>query len=128
MEYFYLLVGFGTLLIIMLAINVSRLRYKERIAHGDRGNKPLRNAIIAHSNTIEHIIPFSLIIFVLISQNTTSTVIQFLVICFLIARLIHAVGLNMFVFRAWQISSGISYLLTIFSSCLILYNLAVSNT
>ena len=125
MEYFYLLVGFGSLLIVMLAVNVSRLRYKERITHGDRNNKPLRMAIIAHSNAIEHIIPFSLIIFVLISQNTTSTVIQFLVISFVVMRLIHAVGINMFVFRAWQISSGISYLLTIFSSCLILYNLAV---
>ena len=128
MEYFYLLVGFGSLLIVMLAVNVSRLRYKERIAHGDRDCKPLRNAIIAHSNAIEHIIPFSLIIFVLISQNTTSTVIQFLVISFVVMRLIHAVGINMFVFRAWQISSGISYLLTMFSSCLILYNLTVSNS
>ena len=127
MEYFYLLVGFGSLLIVILAINVSRLRYKERIAHGDRDNKPLRNAIIAHTNALEHIIPFSLIIFVLISQSTAPTIIQFLVISFIVMRLIHAIGINMFIFRAWQISSGFSYLLTIFSSCLILYNLAVSN-
>ncbi len=127
MENFYLLVGFGTLLIAMLAINVSRLRYKERIAHGDKDNKKLRNAIIAHSNAIENLIPFCLITFVLISQNTATTTVQFLVITFIIARLTHAVGMNMFVFRAWQISSGISYLLLIFSSCFILYNLAVSN-
>lgn len=127
MDSFYLLVGFGSLLIVILAINVSRLRYKERIAHGDRDNKKLRNAIIAHSNAIEHIIPFSLIIFVLASQNTASTLVQFLVFSFIVVRLIHAVGINMFVYRAWQISSGFSYLLTIFSSCLILYNLVVAN-
>ena len=108
-------------------MNVSRLRYKERIAHGDRDNKKLRNAIIAHSNAIEHILPFSLIIFVLISQSTAPTIVQFLVISFIVMRLIHAIGINMFIFRAWQISSGFSYVLTIFSSCLILYNLAASN-
>lgn len=127
MEIFYLLVGLGSLLIAVLAINVSRLRYKERIAHGDKENKKLRNAIITHSNAIENLIPFCLITFVLISQNTATTTVQFLVITFIIARLTHAIGMNMFVFRAWQISSGISYLLMIFSSCLILYNLAVSN-
>lgn len=127
MENFYLLVGLCSLLIVVLAINVSRLRYKERIAHGDKENKKLRNAIIAHSNAIENFIPFCLITFVLISQNTATTTVQFLVITFIITRLIHAIGINMFVFRAWQISSGISYLLIIFSSCLILYNLAVSN-
>ena len=127
MDSFYLLVGFGSLLIIILAINVSRLRYKERIAHGDRDNKKLRNAIIAHSNAIEHIVPFCLITFVLISQNTASTTVQFLVISFIVMRLMHAIGITLFVFRAWQMASGFSYLLTIFSSCLILYNLAVSN-
>lgn len=127
MDSFYLLVGFGSLLIVILAINVSRLRYKERIAHGDRDNKSLRNAIIAHSNAIEHIIPFCLIIFVLVSQNTASNTVQFLVVSFIVMRLIHAIGMTMFVFRAWQIASGFSYLLTIFSGCLILYNLTVSN-
>ncbi len=123
MEYFYLLVGFGTLLIILLAMNVSRLRYKERIAHGDRGNKKLRNAIIAHSNALEHIIPYCLIIFVLISQNTATSIIQFLVISFIVMRWVHAIGITLFVFRAWQLASGFSYLLTIFACCLVLYNL-----
>lgn len=127
MDSFFLLVGFSSLLIATLAINVSRLRYKERIAHGHGDKKNLRNAIIAHSNAIEHMIPFCLIIFALVSQNTTSAVVQFLVISFIIVRLIHAVGITLFVFRAWQMSSGLSYLLTIFSSCLILYNLAASN-
>jgi len=124
MQYFYLLVGIGSLLILLLAMNVSRLRYRERIAHGDRDNKPLRNAIIAHTNAIEHLIPFSLIIFVLVSQGTATTIIQFLVFSFITMRLIHAVGINLFIFRAWQISSGFSYLLTLFASCLVLYNLA----
>lgn len=123
MNNFYLLVGLGSLLIVTLAMNVSRLRYKERIAHGNRDNKPLRNARIAHSNALEQIIPFCLIIFVLISQNTSGLIIQILVISFLVARVVHAVGMTLFVFRAWQMSAGVSYLLTIFSSCLILYNL-----
>jgi len=127
MNSFYLLVGLGSLLIVILAMNVSRLRHKERIAHGDRDNKKLRNAMIAHSNTIEHILPYFLIIFVLVSQGTADTTINFLVISFIIVRVIYAVGITMFIFRAWQFASGFSYLLTIFSSCLIIYNLLTSN-
>ena len=123
MNSFYLLVGLGSLLIVLLAMNVSRLRYKERIAHGDRDNKILRNAIQAHANALEQIIPFSFIIFVLVSQDTNALLVQFLVIGFLAARLIHAIGISLFIFRAWQLSAGVSYLLTIFSTCLILYNL-----
>jgi len=124
MNSFYLLVSLGTLLIVILAMNVSRLRYKERIAHGDRDNKILRNAIIAHSNTLEQVIPYCLIIFVLISQGTADTIINFLVISFITIRVIYAVGITLFIFRAWQLASGFSYLLTIFSSSLIIYNLA----
>lgn len=123
MNSFYLLVSLGTLLIVILAMNVSRLRYKERIAHGDRDNKILRNAIIAHSNTLEQVIPYCLIIFVLISQGTADTTINFLVTSFLTIRVIYAVGITLFIFRAWQLASGFSYLLTIFSSSLIIYNL-----
>lgn len=124
MNSFYLLVSLGTLLIVILAMNVSRLRYKERIAHGDRDNKILRNAIIAHSNTLEQVIPYCLIIFALISQGTAYTIINFLVISFITIRVIYAVGITLFIFRAWQLASGFSYLLTIFSSSLIIYNLA----
>lgn len=122
MEIFNLFVGLGCLLIIILAINVSRLRYKERIAHGDGDNKKLRNAIVAHSNALEHIIPFALILYVLIAQNTNDSLVQSLAIGFLILRVIHAAGITQFVFRAWQVSSGLSYALIIYSSCLILYN------
>ncbi len=128
MNSFYLLVASGSLLIVILAMNVSRLRYKEHIAHGDRGNKKLRNAMVAHSNTIEHSLPYFLIIFVLVSQGTADTIINFLVISFIAARVVYAIGITMFVFRAWQLASGFSYLLTISASCLILYNLLRSNT
>jgi len=127
MNSFYLLVASGSLLIVILAMNVSRLRYKERIAHGDRDNKKLRNAIIAHSNTIEHIIPYFLIIFVLVSQGTADTIINFLVVSFIAARVVYAVGITQFIFRAWQLASGFSYLLTIFASGLIIYNLLAEN-
>ena len=122
MESFNLFVGFGCLLIVILALNISRLRYKERIAHGYGDSKILRNAIVAHSNALEHLIPFAFILFVLIEQNTSSALVQGLAIGFLILRVIHALGVTQFVFRAWQISSALSYALTLFSSCLILYN------
>ncbi len=124
METFYLLVSFGCLLIVLLAMNVSRLRYKERIAHGDRDNKILRNAIQAHANAIEQILPFCLIIFVLAAQHTSTGLVQFLVFSFLVLRLAHAIGMTMFIFRAWQIASAFSYFLTILASGMILYNLA----
>jgi len=122
MENFNLFVGSGCLLIVILALNVSRLRYKERIAHGFGDSKKLRNAIVAHSNALEHLIPFALILYVLAAQNTSQTLVQGLAISFLVLRLIHALGVTQFVFRAWQISSALSYALTLFSSCLILYN------
>lgn len=122
MQSFNLFVGLACLLIVILALNVSRLRYKERVAHGYGDSKILRNAIVAHSNALEHLIPFSLILYVLIAQNTSQTLVQGLAISFLVLRVIHALGVTRFVFRAWQVSSGLSYALTIFSSCLILYN------
>ena len=123
MESFYLFVGAGCLLIVVLAMNVSRLRYKFRVAHGDGDNKILRNAMVAHANALEHLIPFALILYVLAAQNTSQGLVQGLAIGFLVVRVVHAVGLTQFVFRAWQVSSGLSYALTIFSSCLILFNL-----
>ena len=123
MQSFNLFVGSACLLIVILALNVSRLRYKERIAHGHGDSKELRNAIVAHSNAHEHLIPFALILYVLAAQNTSQGLVQSLAIGFLVVRVIHAVGITQFVFRAWQVSSGLSYALTIFSSCLILFNL-----
>ena len=88
--------------------------------YGD--SKKLRNAIVAHSNALEHLIPFALILYVLAAQNTSQTLVQGLAISFFVLRLIHALGVTQFLFRAWQISSALSYALTLFSSCLILYN------
>ena len=122
MESFNLFVGFSCLLIVLLALNVSRLRYKERVAHGYGDSKVLRNAIVAHSNALEHLIPFALILYVLTAQNTSLDLVHILAITFLILRVVHALGVTGFVFRAWQISSAFSYALTLFASGLILFN------
>ena len=77
---------------------------------------------MAHSNALEHLIPFALILYVLTAQNTSQSLVQSLAVSFLTLRLIHALGVTQFVFRAWQISSALSYALTLFSCSLILFN------
>ena len=49
------------LLIIALALNVSRTRIKHKISFGDGGIKELKGAIRAHGNAIENV-PFILIL------------------------------------------------------------------
>ena len=89
MTVFYLFVAIGFLLTTLLALNVSRVRIKQKITHGDKGNKLLRNAMIAHSNALEQIVPFSIILFVLVKQNTSEMMIQVLSLGFIVVRILH---------------------------------------
>lgn len=91
MNNFELSIGFLVLLVFMLAINISRIRIEERIGSGDGGKPRLRRAIRAHMNAIEHILPFSLLLFVARSQESMpSILLNWILWGFLIARYLHA--------------------------------------
>lgn len=55
-------VASSVLLIVLLAMNVSRVRIKYQVANGDAGNKAIKSAIRAHMNTFEHTLPFALLL------------------------------------------------------------------
>jgi len=123
MNLFYLFVGLSGILITLLAFNVSRVRIKGKVRHGDGDNEILKIAIGAHSNSLEHIIPFALMIFVLQEQSTNYLVMQIMVFSFLIIRFLHAVGMIFSVMRIWRITAVLSILLSSVASILILVNL-----
>ncbi len=123
MNLFYLFVGLSGILITLLAFNVSRVRINEKIRNGDGDNEILKIAIGAHSNALEHIIPFALMVFVLQEQGTNYIVMQMMVFSFLIIRFSHAIGMIFTVMKIWRMTAVLSILLSSVASILILVNL-----
>lgn len=100
----------SVLLVSILAVNVSRVRMKEKIANGDGGNKSLRNAIRSHGNTLEFVIPFALIILALDMGNTDKGLVAFLAFNFIFVRVAYAWSMISFLFKLRQITAGATYL------------------
>ena len=100
----------SVLLISILAVNVSRVRMKEKIANGDGGNKSLRNAIRSHGNTLEFVIPFALIILALDTGSTDKGLVAFLAFNFIFVRVAYAWSMISFLFKLRQITAGATYL------------------
>ena len=92
MFWFQIFVFFNMLLITLLAINVSRIRIRNKVPNGDGGLLPLKKAIRCHMNNIEHALPFGFIVFALVDLTSTA-VLATLVIGFTISRVIHAFGM-----------------------------------
>ena len=85
MQDFYWFIAFtlsNGLILLMLAINVSRLRIKNQIGRGDGGNIELIKAISAHANGTEQVPIFSLMILSLEFAKATSALLAFLVVTF----------------------------------------------
>ena len=100
----------SVLLVSILAVNVSRVRMKEKIANGDGGNKSLRNAIRSHGNTLEFVIPFALIILALDMGSTDKGLVAFLAFNFIFVRVAYAWSMISFLFKLRQITAGATYL------------------
>jgi uncharacterized membrane protein YecN with MAPEG domain len=114
-EYFWfsVLVAVNSLLILILAINVSRLRIKYKISLGDGGNKSLMAAIRTHCNGVEQLPVFALIILAMTFLQVPVNTLAILVFGFTFARFCHAYGMLYRVFIVRRIGSGFTYLFQI---------------
>lgn len=119
MLYFNVFVALGVLLITLLAMNVSRVRIKEKIGNGDGNNKSLKKAIRAHMNTFEHVVPFALILFSLAHIQLQSIYLAIFAIGFIIVRLLHSYSMLSSAFKLRQVSAGLTYVFEI-SGCMVI--------
>jgi len=119
---FNLYIGLSVLLIVMLAMNISRVRIKHKIANGDGGNKVIVKAIRAHMNSLEHILPFSLLLYVLQSQSISEILFAILAFGFLGIRLLHSYSLLYSKFKFRQITAASTYFFELSGCIIVLLN------
>jgi uncharacterized membrane protein YecN with MAPEG domain len=112
------------LFITLLATNISRIRFKEKVGLGDGGKLSLKKATRAHINTLEHTIPFCLIAYVLSSNDTSSIILTAIFAVFLFSRFLHAYSYYISSDITRQLSAGLTYLCIFTAVCLSLIKLA----
>ena len=120
MNYFHVYSALGVLLIISLAFNVSRVRIRERIAHGDGNNRALKKAIRAHMINFEHILPYGLLLLVLGEMNLDQELMAFFTFGFLAVRLMHAYIMLAPHYIIFRVSSALTYFFEFFACIYIL--------
>ena len=108
--WFTLCMAVNAMLLILLTINVSRLRRKHKISSGDGGNKTLLNAIRVHGNGTEQVPIFALLILALSFARASSTELAVLVIAFTASRFIHAYGMIFRTLLARQLGAIVTYI------------------
>ncbi len=86
--------GLIGLLLLVLAIPVSRLRHSPEVGLGDGGNARLARAMLAHANTVEWALPTKIIL--MISELTLSKkiILHACGIALVAGRVLHAVGIS----------------------------------
>ncbi len=110
MFYFQLYAVLAVLMVTLLAMNVSRVRIKTRIANGHE-HKDLQKANRAHLNAVEHCLPYGLLILALAQLSPYAQWLPVLVIGFIAAKLLHAYSmLASGKIRVRQLSAGAMYL------------------
>ena len=83
-----------TLLYIVLAIRIIRLRWRERVGIGTGESLPLKAAVRVHGNFAEYV-PLGLILLLLMEVNGASELLLFAMGGLLfVARIFHAIGLT----------------------------------
>lgn len=107
--WFSVLISINSLLVLALAMNVSRLRIKHKISLGDGGNKCLMAAIRTHCNALEQLPIFAIVIIALTFLGISTILLSTLVIGFTLARLFHAYGMLYRVFIARRVGAGFTY-------------------
>jgi len=83
----------NTLLLALLALNVSRVRIREKVSHGDGGVLALKKAIRAHGNGVEHLVVVGLQVLTLELLQASPTIVATLVVVFTASRVLHAVSM-----------------------------------
>ncbi len=126
MGFFSLHAALGVLLITALAMNVSRVRIKERIGNGDGGNPLLKKAIRTHMNAIEHIVPFSVVLFALTQVQLSTRYLAIFSIGFIFVRFLHSYSMLWSRFKLRQVAAGFTYLFEIVGCFTVLFKLATA--
>jgi len=90
MTLFYWHIVLNLSLVTLLAMNISRLRIRERVGLGDGGKLALKKAIRPHANALEHVLPFSFMVFVAASLGVGDNYLLILIATFFVSRLVHA--------------------------------------
>jgi len=81
------------LLLVALAMRISMLRMRHKVAFGDAGNQELMRSIRAHANTAEHAPIFILLALAYELTRGTTRFLVVLAVVFVLARLGFAVAL-----------------------------------
>ncbi len=123
MIYLHLYIVLAVLLISLLAMNVSKVRLQHKIGNGDGNNKTLKKAIRAHVNTLEHCIPFALLLFVLKDMHLENNYMAFFSIGFILVRVMHSYGILAPNFKMRQVAAALCYAFEIAACGTILINL-----
>jgi uncharacterized membrane protein YecN with MAPEG domain len=112
-------------ILYLLTANVSRLRLKLKISVGDGGHKDMLLAIRAHSNGVEQVPIFALIVLTLTLTQTPDILLAFFVVTFTVARLLHAYGMLCRFFLGRRIGAAFTYLLQLLGILLLAYQILV---
>jgi uncharacterized protein len=108
------------LLYTVLALQVGRLRQRDRAAFGDNGSKQLRSAIRAHANFIEYVPIIALMVAMLEMSGLAAIWVHLLMAALLVSRLLHPLGMyaapNTLQFRIGRVG-GITITLALLVTC-----------
>ena len=114
------------LLYTVLAVQVGRLRQRDRAAFGDNGSLALRSAIRAHANFIEYVPIITLMVAMLEMSGLAAAWVHLLMGALLVSRLLHPLGMyaapNTLQFRVGRMGGiTITYILLIACALTILW-------
>ena len=108
------------LLYAALAIQVARLRQRDRASFGDNGSPELRSAIRVHGNFVEYVPIIALMVAMLEMSGLPATRVHVLMGALLVSRLLHPLGMyaasNTLQFRIGRVG-GITITFVLLISC-----------
>ena len=94
------------LLMLVLALRIIRLRWKLRVGIGDGGDKAMSRAIRVHGNATEYVPIVLLLLLVAELNHASSTLLHACGIVFVVARILHALGLGRSIGASWERMAG----------------------
>src|SRR5438552_18110855 len=104
----------------VLAVEVGRLRQRDRATFGDSGSLELRSAIRAHANFIEYVPIITLMVAMLEMSGLAAAWVHLLMDALLLSRLLHPLGMyaapNTLQFRIGRVG-GITITLVLLLAC-----------
>ena len=110
------------LLYTVLAVQVGRLRQRDRATFGDNGSLQLRSAIRAHANFIEYVPIITLMVAMLEMSGMAAWRVHLMMGALLISRLLHPFGMyatpGTFAFRIGRVTGVTLTLIVLIASAI----------